>query len=60
MYTNTPTSKFLVLAPIQSAPLAATNEQTETNVSSVREPGRLPAGFLFLGYDHPRGPSPGL
>ncbi|KAL4751129.1 hypothetical protein BDW72DRAFT_193260 [Aspergillus terricola var. indicus] len=37
MYTYTPTSKFLVLAPIQSAPLAATNEQTETNVSSVRE-----------------------
>ncbi|KAL4986773.1 hypothetical protein BDW68DRAFT_178474 [Aspergillus falconensis] len=37
MYTYTPTSKFLVLAPIQSAPLAATNEQTETNFSSVRE-----------------------
>ncbi|KAL4997855.1 hypothetical protein BDV10DRAFT_185849 [Aspergillus recurvatus] len=39
MYTYTPTSKFLVLAPIQSAPLAAANEQTETNISSV--PGVL-------------------
>ncbi|CBF88720.1 predicted protein [Aspergillus nidulans FGSC A4] len=78
MYTYTPTSKFLVLAPIQSAPLAATNEQTETNISSVRErsdssssttsstrlsrgaAARLPAGFLFLGYDHPTALSPGL
>ncbi|RDW90111.1 uncharacterized protein DSM5745_01887 [Aspergillus mulundensis] len=57
MYTYTPTSKFLVLAPIQSPPLAATNEQTETNATSVP---RLPAGFLFLGYDHPRAASPSV
>ncbi|KAL4937637.1 hypothetical protein BDV06DRAFT_226775 [Aspergillus oleicola] len=37
MYSYTPTSKFLVLAPIQSAPLSVANEQTEINNTQVRE-----------------------
>lgn len=74
MYTYTPTSKFLVLAPIQSAPLSVSKEQTE-GISQIRErsdsetstansaqlnqgTSRLPAGFLYLGYDHTNGPTP--
>ncbi|KAL4917836.1 hypothetical protein BDW62DRAFT_201389 [Aspergillus aurantiobrunneus] len=75
-----PLLSFLVLAPIQSAPLSVTNEQTtetERNASQIRERSdsesstanntelnrgvsRLPGGFLYLGYDHPRAPSPSV
>ncbi|RDH33184.1 hypothetical protein BDQ94DRAFT_170351 [Aspergillus welwitschiae] len=43
MFTYTPTSKFLVLAPTESAPLS----------TSTQRPGfsRLPSGFLYLGVD---------
>ncbi|KAL4970455.1 uncharacterized protein BDV14DRAFT_195144 [Aspergillus stella-maris] len=75
MYSYTPTSKFLVLAPIQSAPLSVATEQTEIGNTQVRERSdsksstssssqlgrgvaRLPAGFLYLGHDHPRNASP--
>ncbi|KAL4956766.1 hypothetical protein BDW69DRAFT_181223 [Aspergillus filifer] len=37
MYSYTPTSKFLVLAPIQSAPLSVATEQTEIDNTQVRE-----------------------
>lgn len=76
MYTYTPTSKFLVLAPIQSAPLAVNREQADSiaqarersdsesstsgNAPLNRGVSRLPAGFLYLGHGHTNGPQPSV
>ncbi|RAH80904.1 hypothetical protein BO86DRAFT_400354 [Aspergillus japonicus CBS 114.51] len=63
MYTETASSRFLVLAPIHNGPLTATSAQhprersssqsSTTSNDSSRRPGiaRLPSGFLYLGHD---------
>ncbi|KAL3468211.1 hypothetical protein BJX64DRAFT_283090 [Aspergillus heterothallicus] len=60
MSYHTSTQKFLVLAPIQHAPLAVSSEQSEIAASLVRDradsqsstsSGR--SGFLYLGHDIP-------
>ncbi|PYH45672.1 uncharacterized protein BP01DRAFT_382295 [Aspergillus saccharolyticus JOP 1030-1] len=60
MYTETPSSRFLVLAPIHNGPLTAAEAQhprersssqsSTTSNDSSRRPGlaRLPSGFLGL------------
>ncbi|GAQ36028.1 hypothetical protein AtubIFM55763_006146 [Aspergillus tubingensis] len=60
MYSYTPTSKFLVLAPTETAPLSTSTQvrersssQSSTASGTTQRPGfsRLPSGFLYLGVD---------
>ncbi|KAJ0420465.1 hypothetical protein BJY00DRAFT_312890 [Aspergillus carlsbadensis] len=58
MFSHTTNQKFLVLAPIQHAPLATANEQSEVVFSPVRDradsqssTASRRSGFLYLGHE---------